>query len=106
MKKRKPGGRLFKKGQSGNPTGRKKGSHNKATAEMKGFMVAFVQRNESEAQALWDRVKKKDPYRALMLLKEFAEFVHPKVARTEVTGAGGDPLVFTLNLDTHERPDA
>jgi hypothetical protein len=66
--------------------GRHKGIPNKATADARAAFSQFVDGNAPRAQELWERVAKEDPARALELLAKVAEFVLPKLARTELSG--------------------
>jgi len=68
--------------------GRPKGSANVATAQAREAFEAFVTNNTQKMQALFDRVAVDDPDKALDLLAKLAEFVLPKLARTETTLSG------------------
>ena len=76
--------------------GSRKGIPNKATADVRNVFSAFVEANAEKAQALFDRVAVRDPAKALDLLARLAEFVVPKLARTELSNPDGTPLNFTL----------
>lgn len=69
---------LWKKGESGNPEGRKKGVPNKATQEVKDAYLALIQGNLPQIQAWLDRVAERDPARAIDLLLRISPFVIPK----------------------------
>ena len=66
--------------------GRKKGVPNRHRLPLstREALVAFVNRNANNAQALYDRVQKRQPAVALALLAKIAEFVEPKLLRAEV----------------------
>jgi hypothetical protein len=66
--------------------GRQKGTPNKATAAVRDVFSAFVEANSEKVQALFERVAESDPAKALDLLARLAEFVIPKLARTDLTG--------------------
>lgn len=69
---------LWKKGESGNPDGRKKGVPNKATQEVKDAYLALIQGNLPQIQSWLDRVAERDPARAIDLLLRISPFVIPK----------------------------
>jgi hypothetical protein len=48
----------------------------------------FVEHNAQQAQTLFDKVAADDPGKALDLLVRLAEFIIPKLARTETTLEG------------------
>jgi hypothetical protein len=75
--------------------GRPRGTPNKATRDVRTFFSAFVEANAEKAQALFDRVAARDPAKALELLARLAEFVIPRLARTDLTGdaANTTPVV-------------
>jgi hypothetical protein len=64
--------------------GRKKGSVNVVTRTTREMFSAFVDHNAEKAQALFDRVARKNPARALQLLGSFAEFTLPRLQRTDM----------------------
>lgn len=80
--------------------GRPKGSPNKATKEFRQTVTKLLEDN-SENVGRWLMIVaegdgtesiKPDPAKALDLLAKLAEFASPKLARTELTGAGGKDL--------------
>lgn len=82
--------------------GRKPGATNKITRSVKACVAEFVEHNMDGAQALYDRVAKKNPAMALELLARFAEFVLPKNAY--ITAEVGPPpkppsLGFTISFE-------
>lgn len=87
-----PRGQAFRKGQSGNPAGRPKGAQNKATLAAREAIAKFVDGNAHLLQEWLDKIAKKDPERAFTLFQSVIEYHVPKLARSELTGAGGIPL--------------
>jgi hypothetical protein len=79
---RGPGG-LFDGSKPG--PGRPPGVPNKATSQVRQLFADLVETNAGKAQELFDRVAKDNPDKALDLLIRMAEFVLPKLARTETT---------------------
>lgn len=67
-----------------NPNGRPKGSTNRVGRTLREMIAALVENNMSGAQALYDKVAKRNPAQALSLLNKFAEFCLPKLTRTEL----------------------
>jgi hypothetical protein len=66
--------------------GRKRGTPNKTTSAARKMFTDFLEANVDRVQDLFDRVAKKEPARALELLTKVAEFVIPKLQRTELKG--------------------
>lgn len=66
--------------------GRPKGSETKATKQVRNAIAAFIENNAEKVQTLWDRVAIDAPDKALDLYGKLAEYVLPKLARTELSG--------------------
>ena len=96
-------------------SGRKAGVPNKATAQARAAIAAFVDANANRLQGWLDQVANgvkneetgeyvvpPDPERAYQLFQSVIEYHVPKLARTEMTGADGGPLehagTFTINF--------
>lgn len=79
--------------------GRAKGTPNRVNKDARLAFVKFLNNNADRAQALWRKVAKKDPARALEILGKLGEFVVPKLARTEHSGPGGGPIT-TASVST------
>jgi len=88
--------------------GRQPGSVNKATKEFRETVTKLLSDNADNVASWLAQVaeghgdNKPDPAKALDLLAKLAEFGAPKLARTELTGDGGGPVVVTTS-PTDER---
>lgn len=71
----------FQKGQSGNPNGREKGKPTKSTARFKEALNAMLEKSADD-MILW-LGEIDDPKQRFDVLKDFAEYIYPKLARTE-----------------------
>ncbi len=71
---------------------RPKGSPNKATQAAREAIARFVDGNAHRLQEWLDQIAAEDPKKAFELFQSVVEYHDPKLARTEVTGAGGGPL--------------
>lgn len=85
----------FKPGQSGNPAGKPKGP-NKATSAAREAIAAFVEGNTPRLQGWLDQVAadpKHGPLVAIKCVTDLLEYHVPKLARTELSGKDGAPLI-------------
>lgn len=85
----------FKKGEK--RPGQGKRGPNKATKEAREAIAAFVDGNADRLQGWLDEVAAKDPEKAFGLFMALVEYHVPKLARTELTGAGGGPVVVRMD---------
>ena len=69
--------------------GRKPGVPNKASATARNVFASLLEANEDKLQTALDEVYEKDKARWLALMLDLSEFARPKLARTELAGAGG-----------------
>jgi hypothetical protein len=76
----------FKKGESGNPNGRKKGTPNKTTAEIKEIITRIVGNQLEHIEKDLDRIRKTDPAEAMRLSSKFIDYVIPKQTTMELQG--------------------
>jgi len=119
---RSPGWHL--RGRKMPGSGRQKGQLNKVTKEFKAIVQDLIDENQDNVKLWLDRVANgvpgeyqtndeglretirypvvADPAKAVDLISKLAEYVAPKLTRTEVTGPGGQPLappVLTVHIE-------
>lgn len=79
-------------GISGNPNGRPKGVGNKTTTKIKEAYQRLVEHNLDNMTDWLEQVADENPKEALELVLKLSEYIIPKLARQEVTGADGEDL--------------
>jgi hypothetical protein len=76
--------------------GRRKGTPNKLTTEVKqGFLAAF-EKLEPQFERWVEEVAIEDPGQAAKILVSMADFIFPRISRAVVTGDGGGPVEFVI----------
>jgi hypothetical protein len=88
------------KGKTNNPNGRPAGSQNKATLEFKEALNKLMVHAAPELVTWLGEID--DPFKRFEVLSKFAEYIHPKLGRTEVQpldGNGNPSDGFTLNVN-------
>lgn len=121
---RSPGWNL--RGRRHPDAGRRKGQTNKVTREFKAIVQDLIDENADNVRVWLDTVANgkpgvyqtndeglretvqypvvADPGKAVDLISKLAEYVAPKLTRTEVTGPGGQPLappVLNVTIEGH-----
>lgn len=91
-KKKKAGNPAWVKGVSANPNGRPTGSKNVATGLIRSAYQQLTENNVENMTVWLQRIAEDDPKTAFELMLKMSEFIIPKIARTEVTGAEGADL--------------
>ena len=72
--------------------GRKPGSVNKSTADVRAAMAVFAEGNVQNFSEWMQRVAETDPGKAATLYLQAIEYHIPKLARTELVGNNGGPV--------------
>ena len=96
----------FKKGQSGNPNGRPKGSKNLTTEQIRDAFQALIESSLPDIQKWLKQVAKDNPEKALSIVERYSDFILPKLQRTELSGGEDKPLrkvVFDFGEPTTDR---
>lgn len=81
------------KGKTNNPNGRPEGVPNKVTKDIKEAYRLLIESNLNNLTKWVERIAEKDPEKAIRILSDLSEYVIPKLARQELTGPGGAPLL-------------
>ena len=89
----------FKKGESGNPNGRPKGSLNKDLEPIRKAFKDFVEGNLKQVQKDYDALD--SAKERLYFILNISEYCIPKLQRTELTGEDGNPI----NVQIYKLPD-
>lgn len=76
--------------------GRRKGSKNKASAELRAVVKQLTEGLAPEVEKWIKKGAKRNPIAAANLVVSLLEFAVPKLQRTELTGADGEPVMVTL----------
>ena len=56
----------------------------------------FLEKNSRELESLWDRVAQESPATALKLYTSLAEFVLPRLSRTQLADAADEPVKIVI----------
>lgn len=78
--------------------GRPKGIPNKATTEFKEKLNDLLEHAAPHMVKWLDDIAADDPVKAFDILSKFAEYVHPKLARTELSGIDGEPIDASIKV--------
>ncbi|HMV30185.1 MAG TPA: hypothetical protein PKE23_12410 [Anaerolineales bacterium] len=82
----------------GNP-GKPKGAINKTTADVRQAIAMLAESSAPKVQEWLQVVANDDPAKALDLWLKMIEYHIPKLARTELTGKDGGPVVIVATND-------
>jgi hypothetical protein len=79
--------------------GRAKGQTNKTTAEIRDAYQRLVESNLGNMTEWLTQVAADNPERAMDLMLKLSEYMIPKLARQEVTGADGKDLFKNITFE-------
>ncbi len=90
---------MFQPGQSGNPNGRKKGSLNKNTKQIREAYQKLTEDNLDNMNLWLSQTASEDPAKALDLMLRLSEYIIPKLARQELVGNDGEDLFKNIKFE-------
>ena len=74
----------FKKGESGNPKGKKKGTPNKKTAEARELFLNTLEGQVENIEDAFQKVLEKSPEKYLDLLSKYMQYFIPKKTEQDI----------------------
>ncbi len=100
---------MFKPGQSGNPDGRRKGSQNKYTKQVKEAFGLLLEGNLDNLSIWLAQVAADDPKAAMDIVIKLSERFVPRLSQQQITdGEGGDlfkNIQFKFGDETPDEPE-
>ncbi|MGB9153119.1 MAG: DUF5681 domain-containing protein [Alphaproteobacteria bacterium] len=85
-----------RKGQTGNPNGRPKGTPNRSTKLAREAIAQFVDGNADRLAGWLDKIAEDSPLAAFNCFMSVCEFHVPKLARQEITGKDGERMQINV----------
>ena len=89
----------FKPGESGNPNGRKKGTLNKNTKQIREAYQKLTEDNLDNMSIWLGQIAGDDPAKAMDLMLRLSEYIIPKLGRQEITGNDGEDLFKNVKFN-------
>ncbi len=90
---------MFQPGQSGNPSGRKKGTLNKNTKQIREAYQKLTEDNLDNMNLWLMQTASEDPAKAMDLMLRLSEYIIPKLARQELVGNDGEDLFKNIKFE-------
>ena len=82
----------FKPGQSGNPSGRPKGSINDTARRVKEVFAHLLEGQAEDLVEALNKLKTQNPKAYLEMYVKISERFVPQVSRNEISGLDGEPF--------------
>ena len=94
----KRGNPNWKKGESGNPAGRPKGSKNKITQEIREQFSNILENRMPLFDDWLMQTAQNDPAKAMEIVMKLSERFLPVLSRSEISGIDGEPIGFEFKF--------
>lgn len=85
--------KLFKKGESGNPNGRPKGSKNRTTEELRMMLKQIIDDNLDD---LYDDIRKMKPIPRAMILEKLIKYNIPALTKNDNLNNNSGEIKITV----------
>ena len=82
-----------------NRAGRKPGTKNKTTKHIREAYQKLTEDNLDNMSIWISQIASEDPAKAMDTMIKLSEYILPKLARTEMTGADGDDLFKNIKFE-------
>ena len=90
------------KGKTNNPNGRKKGTPNKITQDLKEFYVALMDNNRDKIQQALEDLYKDDPHKYLLAIDKISQKV---IANKRDITSDDKPMVPSITIKEERAKD-
>ena len=90
---------MFKKGESGNKSGRPAGAKDKTQTEIKQAYQSLIEGNLSNIENWLNEVAAKDPAKALDFMLRLSDFILPKMKAMELKTDFSEPIMQIIVRD-------
>lgn len=94
--------RLYKKGESGNPNGRPKGSRNRSTEEMRELIKKVVDNN---LENLENDLSRMSPANRWTIIQKLSQYFMPTLSKTDNQNNNSGELNITIKYKDDEGND-